>query len=65
MPRVTKEKMKFLIDNGAFPPRHQRGCERNYLRILPRQFAARGMEIDEIKMRIEVIGQVIKCTCKK
>ena len=64
MPKVTKEVMQSLIDAGCFPPRHRRGCPKNYLRMLPLQGASKGETIEQIKSRIAEIDKELDCECK-
>ena len=65
MPRVTKEVMQSLFDAHVFPPRHQRGCPKNYLRCLPMLGAAAGKTADEIKIKIADEDKTTPCTCKE
>jgi len=64
MAKVTKEVMKSLIDADVYPPRHQRGCPKNYLRMLPLQGAAKGETIEQIKSRIAEMDKELPCRCK-
>lgn len=65
MPKVTKELMQSLIAAGVFPPRHQRGCPKNFARGLPLLLAAKGKTIEEIKERVARDYQNLSCTCKE
>lgn len=65
MPKVTKEVMQALIDAHVFPPRHQRGCPKNYARTFPLVYAAKGMTIDEIKSKTLERYNELPCECKK
>ena len=65
MPRVTKELMKSLIDARVLPPRHQKGCPKNYLRSRLLPLAAKGLTADEIKAKIQEYDKLIPCMCEK
>lgn len=61
---VTKEIMQSLFDNGVFPPRHQQGCPKNYARMLPMVFAAKGLSVEEIKVRVSAVYKTAPCECR-
>jgi len=65
MPKVTKETMKALIDAGVYTPRHQQGCPKNYVRMLPLLYAAEGKTIDEIRNRTLKAYDECHCECKE
>lgn len=65
MPKVTKELMRTLIDAGVFPPRHQTGCLKNYVRTLPMVYAAVGMTVAQIKKKVRAAYNYCFCTCRK
>jgi len=65
MPRVTKEMVKALIDAGCFPPRHNHGCPKNYARMFPLLYAARGLTVEDIKERVTREYESLPCTCRK
>ena len=65
MPRVTKEIQRALVDSGVYPPRHQRGCLKNYARILPTLLAAKGYGIEEIRVKVREDYDQLPCTCKE
>ena len=65
MAKVTKGVMQRIIDAGCFPPRHQRGCPKNYARTFPLVYAAKGMTIDEIKSKTLEHYNSLPCECKE
>ncbi|KKN22374.1 hypothetical protein LCGC14_0915660 [marine sediment metagenome] len=64
MAKVNKVVMQRLIDAGVFPPRHQRGCPKNYARTLPLILAARGKTVTEIKEGTQREYENLPCACK-
>ena len=64
MPKVTKEVMRLLIDARVYPPRHQRGCPKNYARTFPLVYASKGMTVDEIKRKTAEVYESLPCECK-
>jgi len=65
MPKVTTELMQSLVGAGVFPPRHQQGCPKNYLRSMPLVLAAKGSTAEQIKEYIEKQQPNFPCTCKE
>jgi len=65
MPKVTTEMIKSAIDAGLYPPRHQKGCPKNYRRMLPLQGLARGFSIEKIREQIAEIDKDLPCKCKE
>ena len=63
--KVTKELQKQIIDAGCYPPRHQRGCPKNYARVFPTLLAAKGKSIPEIKREVREIYDNTPCECKE
>lgn len=47
------------------PPRHQRGCPRNILRVLALWYAKPGITQEEFDQKVKQLESVIDCTCKK
>jgi hypothetical protein len=63
MARVTKELQRQLFDAGVYPPRHQRGCPKNYARTMPLPLAAMGLTVEEIKARVQSEYEKLPCEC--
>jgi len=65
MAKVTKDVMAAFIEEGVFPPRHQRGCPKNFLRTLPLVCASKGMSPEETKKVIRAHDRQESCTCRE
>lgn len=62
--QVTHELHQAIINAGCYPPRHKRGCPKNFARTLPLIFAARGMSIPEIKTSVLRRYDLYSCNCE-
>lgn len=65
MPKVTKDYMQRFIEVGGFPPRHQRGCPKNYARCLPLAWGSQGLSVEELKVKVREAYDDLPCECKE
>lgn len=65
MPKVTSEDMRTYMDKFHLPPRHQRGCPKNFARTLLLPLMAKGYSMGDIKWEIALEYNSLPCECKK
>lgn len=65
MSKVTKELIQEYYSSMHLPPRHQRGCPKNYARTLLLPLLASGYSFEDIKQRIEQEQESLPCECKE